>query len=78
MIHQVDVLEEIVVKESPELISSVRFARGITWLQISNIRLKDTGLVWGYITPKFADNKIANDSAPPSSIQIKFMANNLD
>jgi len=52
----------------PELISTIKFSRGITWLYISNMRLRDTGLIWGYIVPRFNGSNYADDSYSPTNI----------
>ncbi|CAD8043436.1 unnamed protein product [Paramecium primaurelia] len=77
-LFSVDPFEEITFDKSPEIISNIKFTRGLTWLSLSDIRLRQTGLVWGYITPKFSDGTYASDGLKPTNIQMKYFANCLN
>lgn len=61
-------MEEITFDKSPEITSTLKFIRGKTWLYIYNIRLRETGLVWGYITPKFYNSTYTTDGLIPTNI----------
>jgi hypothetical protein len=77
-LYSINELEEVTFDKSPEIISTLKFTRGLTWLYIYNIRLRDTGLVWGYITPKFASGELAINGKTPTNIQMKYFADCLN
>lgn len=39
-LFSVDPFEEVTFDKSPEIISTIKFTRGLTWLSLSDIRLR--------------------------------------
>lgn len=72
--------KEIISIVKPEIISQVEVTSEESSVTISNLGLRAPGLIWGYITELYDQEKrdIMENAKEPSGIQIKYRMNNLN